>query len=797
MKTILIILNLLFPCITLLAQNQVQKGCVKTRGRMVNGKHIPGHGLPGAVVTIKGRNNVAVKNNDGTFSFPVSSTHYFVQSVAKKDYELVDADVASKTYEHTANVQYFVMETPEQLLQDKLEKERTIRRTLNKQLQKRDEEIEMLKAENKISLQKYQQLLQELYAAQERNEKLISEMAERYAKLDYDQLDNFYRQVSNYIEEGDLIKADSLLKTRGDLNSQIDAHLQQGALIQQKKEELNQAESVHQFDKDELARRCYSFFENFKMQHQYDSAAYYIEKRALLDTTNVDWLIEVGDYSQFQKQYHKVEYYYEKAVKLYRQKAIHNSQVDEINLVITLNKLSSLYNEIHLFTQAELLGKEALERCNELRNKGIDNDVYLFDILVNLGNLYCYTNRYDESERMYKVAWEMQKNNKLKSYSNESVLSMLLHNMGLLYLSSQRFSESEQMYKESIKIRKQMAEMNPAVFEPYLAHTQYNLAIVYHQNNNFAEAELMYKEAIERRKRLAEKNAQAFEPDVAHGYLNLAHLYFQTQRISEGDSLYMESLKIYKRLAQQIPNVYEPILAQTLQKLADLYINTQRYLESEAMYKESLEIYRRLAEQNPQLNEPIVADLLQNLALICYNTQRYSESEKINKECLEIRRRFAELQPQDFEPALEQTLLNLFNIYIDTKRYAESEIILNEALGIIRRLAENNPEQYNKFYAIRLNDMSFVSIFMSKYAEAELYIRKALEIDNSEVLMYSNLATALLFQGKYEQAEQIYRQYKEELKDAFMSDFEAFEKANVIPKEYYEDVEKIKQILNE
>ncbi len=144
-----------------------------------------------------------------------------------------------------------------------------------------------------------------------------------------------------------------------------------------------------------------------------------------------------------------------------------------------------------------------------------------------------------------------------------------------------------------------------------------------------------------------------------------------------------------------------------------------------------------------------------------------------------------------------QTLLNLFNIYIDTKRYAESEIILNEALGIIRRLAENNPEQYNKFYAIRLNDMSFVSIFMSKYAEAELYIRKALEIDNSEVLLYSNLATALLFQGKYEQAEQIYRQYKEELKDAFMSDFEAFEKANVIPKEYYEDVEKIKQILNE
>jgi hypothetical protein len=86
---------------------------------------------------------------------------------------------------------------------------------------------------------------------------------------------------------------------------------------------------------------------------------------------------------------------------------------------------------------------------------------------------------------------------------------------------------------------------------------------------------------------------------------------------------------------------------------------------------------------------------------------------------------------------------------------------------------------------------------MSKYVEAELYIRKALEIDNSEVLLYSNLASSLLLQGKFEDAQVIYRQYKNELKEGFLSDFEAFEKANVIPKEYNEDVEKIKQMLNE
>ena len=90
------------------------------------------------------------------------------------------------------------METPEQAMQDKLSSERKIRRTLQRQLQERENEIETLKAENRISQQEYQQALQKLYADQESNEKLISEMAKRYSTLDYDQMDEFYRLVKQH-----------------------------------------------------------------------------------------------------------------------------------------------------------------------------------------------------------------------------------------------------------------------------------------------------------------------------------------------------------------------------------------------------------------------------------------------------------------------------------------------------------------------------------------------------------------------------------------------------------------------
>ena len=95
-----------------------------------------------------------------------------------------------------------------------------------------------LLAENKITEQEYQQALQQLNTERSDNYKLISDMAERYSTLDYDQMDEFYRQISYYIEQCEFTKADSLLKTRGDVNKQIEEELQRGQVIDKKKKEL-------------------------------------------------------------------------------------------------------------------------------------------------------------------------------------------------------------------------------------------------------------------------------------------------------------------------------------------------------------------------------------------------------------------------------------------------------------------------------------------------------------------------------------------------------------------------------
>ena len=84
-----------------------------------------------------------------------------------------------------------------------------------------------------------------------------------------------------------------------------------------------------------------------------------------------------------------------------------------------------------------------------------------------------------------------------------------------------------------------------------------------------------------------------------------------------------------------------------------------------------------------------------------------------------------------------------------------------------------------------------------RFAESETMCISALKINPNIHLAYTNLAAALLFQGKVEEAEKIYRQYKAELKDEFLMDFAEFERAGMIPEERKADVERIKAMLNE
>ncbi len=429
MRLIRLIIILLIASYGLTANGQIQKGYVKTKGRMLNGKHIPGQGLPGSTVKIQGGNSIGVRNTNGSFSFIVPKKNYMVESVQKKGYELVDVDATKKLYQQSANPIYLVMETPEQQRSDILAAERKIRHYLQQQLTQKEDEIEALKT----TKAEKDSLFCILYQRQTENEKLIAEMAKRYSTLDYDQLDEFYQKVSWFIENGELTHADSLLRTRGDIHTQVQNILQQGQAILEQENQLQQAKTVHQADIEEVARRCDSFFKAFSVMNLTDSAVYYIELRAKLDSTNAEWQNAAGEYIW--------DYYRSSNYMLaweYFNRALHYSvEGSPISISVCCN-LGKVLTYVNKYTMAMRSLNLALEMALDLKEK--DNPI--IPVIYNsIGDLFTKLEIYQDAILNYKKALDLY--TKIYGKKHEHV-ARTFYNIGkIFYLTEDYYNALE------------------------------------------------------------------------------------------------------------------------------------------------------------------------------------------------------------------------------------------------------------------------------------------------------------------------------------------------------------------
>lgn len=335
---------------------------MKTKGSIsVDGKVINGKPLQGASVSVSGLNTV-VSGQDGTFSFLLLNELFSINSVSKNGYSLVDSDILSKRYHFSSNPLIIVMEKPSRQAEELLRIERGIRRTLQQQLQEKEAEIEALREQNAITADEYNERMRTLYIDTGSNESLISQMAKRYAMIDFDQLDEFNSQVSAFIINGELTKADSLLKTKGDIFDRIETLNRHKTANAYTRTQLEKSELLAQKEMEDIGQDCYRRHEILKMQLQLDSSAFFLEMRAALDTTNTDWQKEAGEFIyEFIGDYPKALTYFERCMRIHKEQG-ENGQAA---LAEDCSNIGGMYYRMHDYCNAIKFGRESF-RLNKL-----------------------------------------------------------------------------------------------------------------------------------------------------------------------------------------------------------------------------------------------------------------------------------------------------------------------------------------------------------------------------------------------------------------------------------------------
>ena len=524
--------------------------------------------------------------------------------------------------------------------------------------------------------------------------------------------------------------------------------------IREKAEEMRQladsAGSLAQQDIDESMEQAKAYVEALKYKGEWEEAGRVLKELAdALGTYEA--MMEYADFARRQNQYAEAETYYK----------------------LCKDKIAPLVK-----TNPELYEPQ------------------LAKVYINLGVVYYCTKRFNESEQMHKAALEIRKRlADANPQAHEPDLAVCYKHLGLLYFETQRYDESEQMHKAALQIRKRLADANPQTYESDLADNYNNLACLYRATQRYAESELLSKTAMAIYKRLADANPQACEPDLARSYNNLANLYSDTQRYTESEKMYKDALEILKRLADANPQAYEPDLAATYNNLANLYSKTQRYAESEQMYKAAIAIYERLYEGAPQQYLSRLAKRYFDYGMAMLNNNKSNEAIEPVERSLKLCKDMMNDKP---DKALYAANLScLVGLHNTNKDYATAYTYNKELLPLLKANYDDDAVKWKVVYSGQLLSQSFYANVLGKFEEGELHSLEALKVDSTQHLAYTNLAAAYLLQGKYEAAEKLYRQYKSELKEGFLSDFDELAKAGVIPAERKADVEKIKKMLNE
>ena len=259
--------------------------------------------------------------------------------------------------------------------------------------------------------------------------------------------------------------------------------------------------------------------------------------------------------------------------------------------------------------------------------------------------------------------------------------------------------------------------------------------------------------------------------------------------------MYKAALEILKRLAESNPQANEPDLASIYYSLANLYSDTQRYTESELMYKAAVAIYERLYEDVPQRYQSRLAKGYYWYGMSMINNNKHHDAIDSIKRSLKLCK---DMMNDETDKSLYISNLSiLVDLYTNDKDYATAYTYNKELLPVLKAKYSEDADIWRTDCHGYIILQSFFANILGEFEEGERYSLEALKVDSTQHLAYTNLAAAYLLQGKYQAAEKLYRQYKNEFKEGFLSDFEAYAKAGVIPAERMADVEKIKKMLNE
>lgn len=347
MKRKILLSHALCAVLSLFAETQT--GSVRTLAR----PNSSAKQLPGVTLRVRGSHNAVASDTDGRFSMLLPALKngdaFVLNSVFKSGYELRDPELLGRPLAFSTTVPLeLVMVSQQQLLEEKQRIEQKAREQLEAYYEKQLTELQSQLSAARLSNEQYEQQLSELEGRYEQMEPMLATMADRYARTDYAQLDSLAQQINGAIETGNIDEAERLIHAKGALAD--------------REAKVREAQQMVVANTTDLAADLFHLHSIALVRFRPDSAAFYLTRRADVDSTNVTYQLDLI------KFLHEGRYPIEQATPYLDRVARHMRVADQQThtMLLYLNELAFQANALQHFEEAISLYKQAVALAEQL-----------------------------------------------------------------------------------------------------------------------------------------------------------------------------------------------------------------------------------------------------------------------------------------------------------------------------------------------------------------------------------------------------------------------------------------------
>lgn len=551
----------------------------------------PSQSLEGVTVNILEYPNTLVSKKGGKLSFSIpgkkQGDSFKVSRVQKKGYTLVDKLLIGRKYSYSATVPIeIVMVSDKQLAQDKKRVEDKAYAKAKKTYETRIAELERKLNEKAISEQAFYAERERLSDDYDSYVKLIGDMAERYAMTDYKGLSDINREILQCIENAELERADSLINSKGDFDKREQDLRSQMELNQVTAEFLAQSQRDAEVKLNDLAEDYYNKFTILSAKYHNDSAAYYLMRRAALDTTKVQWQNEVGGFiSDYLADYELALNYFQRGLN---QAIVQYGEQSEW-VAWSFNDIGEIY-----YFQGDLaLAMEFFQKS--LNIFGTEHpDASL--VYSRIGNIHSRQGNEAQAMECYQKALAIGE--RLLGTEHPYVAGAY-NNIAEVYHNNGDFAQALEYSQKALSIREQFLGTD----DPEVAGSYDNIGILYDNQGDYAQAMECHQKALA----IKERIFGAEHPELALTYDNIGTLYSRQGDYSHGLEYFQKSLTIRER-----------VLGPEHEGVGKLYFNIGLNYFSQGNYALALENYQAsldILERALGAEHPIVARVYSNMGM--------------------------------------------------------------------------------------------------------------------------------------------------------------------------------------